>query len=334
MTCPGPCDVISLQPGFPEVTSPTHPSSSYKRGQRVKIKYQRNNHGPGGFVRHTLVPIDKMMDKNVHKKNAFHFTCWGSHAVVAARNELGRDKRGFSLVGGDGKLHSGRPGYYVTELTIPQVVPDGVYVLGWVWYGGIGGSLASNTVGDPHKTGLFADYWSCSFVEIKGGPELQDSYTPVFKTGMSGDWSDACNSMNDRPGVCVYEPCVEKAEFMQPREFRNGAVPPALTPANFASKTTEPIIPTPVPDEAMGRDALAALKKCEVQLGKSVADVEKLKTLKKVLVSLYQCKRLLEKEESLKEEAPLFDEAEKPMPDRSQEAFLQFLASADADENL
>lgn len=268
-----------------------------------------------------------MMNKDIHKKNAFHFSCWGSHVKVAGRNELGRDRRGFSLVGGDGKLHDGPVAYYESEFTIPTVVPDGVYVLGWVWYGGVGGSLQTNTVETPHAKGLFADYWSCAFVEIKGGAELQAKYTPVFKTGMNGPWAKACNSMNDRPGVCRYEPCVTKAEFMQPQEFKDGAIPPDLTQANFQSASTDFTVPTPVPDADMIGSVLEALDKCEAHLGKSVAERGKLTTLKKALVSLYHCKRLLEKAEEANEESPLFDEAGQLMAPVDEDSFRDFLES-------
>lgn len=71
-TCPDPCDVEALQPGKRSTTSPNKPVATYRRGQTVTIEYQRNNHGPGGFVRHTLVPVHKMMDERAHRKNAFH----------------------------------------------------------------------------------------------------------------------------------------------------------------------------------------------------------------------------------------------------------------------
>lgn len=269
MDCPGPCDMTALQPGFPPITSPDNPAASYSRGQTVTIKYQRNNHGPGGFVRHTLVPVNKMMDKAVHAKNAFQYSCWGADPVPAKKSELGRDRNGFSLVGGDGKLHDMPISYYTTNITIPDVIPDGVYVLGWVWFGGLGGSINHNVPDDPHPFGLFSDYWSCSFVQIKGGNALAQEYAPVFENNMKQFWKDGCMSANDAPGICVYEPCKDVAMIQYPKSFKNGRIPDALTPENFgkiegarSQSRGTPVLPTPVPRMNTLKDALEELYKC------------------------------------------------------------------------
>lgn len=312
-TCPGPCDVSSVQPGFPVVTRPEHPAAVYQRGQKVMIKYQRNNHGPGGFVRHSLVPIEKMMNKNAHEENAFQFGCWGADPVPAKKNELGRDKQGFSLVGGDGKLHDGHASYFTTSVTIPPVVPDGKYVLGWVWYGGVGGSIRTNSPQSPHPTGLFADYWSCAFVEIKGGKPLGTSYTPVFENAFSKFWKGGCNSANDHPGVCTYEPCIVPSQIQKPREFKNGS-PKALKQENFVSAFNDnpgpdPIVlPTPMPESKTLENALEALKLCEKKLTKPVSSADK-GGLKNVLALLYRCKNQIALSDA--EEKPLFDELER-----------------------
>lgn len=234
----------------------------------VTIKYQRNNHGPGGFVRHTLVPLAKMMDKEAHARNAFHWGCWGANAAVAKKNELGRDKWGFSLVGGDGKLHNGKIGYYYNNVTIPPVVPDGVYVLGWVWYGGMGGSMKQNTLEKPHPVGLFADYWSCSFVEIKGGVPLKSLYKPMFVNDLKAVWKEGCNAANDAPGMCTYEPCVVPGRQQKPREFKNGKSPGPLTPEDFRTSSPDAragrrfTMPTPVPYNETLRKALITVYSC------------------------------------------------------------------------
>lgn len=313
--CPGPCDVVSVQPGFPVVTRPELPAAVYKRGQMVTIKYQRNNHGPGGFVRLSLVPVEKMMNKNVHKQNAFHFSCWGSNPVTAKANELGRDKQGFSLVGGDGKLHDGPVSYYTTNAIIPQVVPDGNYVLGWVWYGGMGGSIRTNLPQTPHKTGLFADYWSCSFVQIQGGKPLAQSYTPVFVNDFKNVWTDGCNSANDHPGVCKYEPCIVPGKIQKPLEFKNGT-PKPLKQQNFVSGftgRTDPIVlPTPIPEAQVLADALETLKVCESKLSEKLPKTG-MGRIQGVLKDIYRCKNHLLKSDE--EEKPLLDETEDVSPD-------------------
>lgn len=50
-------------------TSPPPPCTA--AGQRVHMKYQRNNHGPDGFIRLTLGDPDMMMNKKEREKNAF-----------------------------------------------------------------------------------------------------------------------------------------------------------------------------------------------------------------------------------------------------------------------
>eukprot|EP00177_Eucheuma_denticulatum_P008573 GFKZ01015614.1.p1 GENE.GFKZ01015614.1~~GFKZ01015614.1.p1 ORF type:complete len:336 (+),score=7.31 GFKZ01015614.1:35-1009(+) len=231
-TCPGPCDVTSNS--FLRSSSPQRPTATYRRGQTVTMKYNRNNHGPGGFVRLTLVPLDKMMDKEVHKRNAFHFSCWGATTVVATAADLQTDRAGFSIASGDGSLHDQPPSFHTTNATIPTVVADGDYILGWVWYGGIGGPLERNTPENPFPNGFFSDYWACAFVRIRGGPRTR-SYTPQFVNELEHVWPRGCWSANNEPGVCLVEPCRSvRARFMVPKEFEGRRVR-ALTPAQFRS---------------------------------------------------------------------------------------------------
>lgn len=209
------------------------------------------------------------MNKKVHARNSFHYGCWGANPVIANETERGTDALGFSLVGGDGNLLGGPPGYYVTSVTIPSVIPDGVYVLGWVWYGGMGGSLQNNSPKNPYDTGLFADYWSCSFVRIEGGRPLQAVYKPVFVNDLAHIWKEGCNAANDRPGVCVYEPCRVKGKLQKPAEFKNGKEPPVLTIRNFdevgnrAGSSKLYRVPTPVPVETVLKETMVALYECK-----------------------------------------------------------------------
>jgi len=132
--CGGPCRIERLQPSPHKINyfPPNKPAAVWKRGQKVTVKYARNNHAPGGFVRLTLVPVENMMDKKIHTRNAFHFSCWGAHPKQASSNEKTRDKWGFSLVGSDGREKGVAAGYYTELITIPDVVPDGEYIFGWV----------------------------------------------------------------------------------------------------------------------------------------------------------------------------------------------------------
>lgn len=166
------------------------------------MKYQRNNHGPGGFIRLTLVSPEKMMDKSEHEKNAFYYTCWGANPTEAGADELDRDQFGFTFIGSDGEQHGHAKGYYTMDVTIPPVIADGKYVLGWVWYGGMGGEIQGNFPQEPVTYGYFGDYWSCSYIDIQGGVELQSSYTPVFTNDMTQFSELGCMSANNAPAVC------------------------------------------------------------------------------------------------------------------------------------
>jgi hypothetical protein len=143
--CPGPCDTTFLKFNGANYGSPENPAATYTRGQSVTIKYTRNNHAPGGFVRTSLVKPGDMMDKEAHSRGAFHYSCWGAHVEVATEAEKKKDGKGYSIADVDGKNHNKGPAYYTTNITIPDVVPDGDYVFGWAWFGGTGGTIDGDT---------------------------------------------------------------------------------------------------------------------------------------------------------------------------------------------
>lgn len=249
MNCKGPCDLRAMNLGYVNHGSTSNPAAVYARGQRARLKYQRNNHGPGGFVRITLVRPEDMMDKSAHERNAFHYSCWGARPVASSPQDIQRDRYGFSVNGNDGAEHYFRKSFYETFVTIPPTVPDGDYLLGWVWFGGTGSKITSDGVQQPSPYGYFGDYWSCSYVRVQGGVPLQSSYTPVFLNDMKQFSVQGCMSANDSPGVCVYEPCSVTGKYQLPRAFKAGS-PPPVTPAHFggtvsASSQKAPSNPTP-----------------------------------------------------------------------------------------
>lgn len=246
--CPGPCDLRAIKSGYANFDGPDKPARIYERGEVVTMKYQRNNHGPGGFIRLTLVKPEDMMSAHAHAKNAFYYTCWGASPVLAKRNELSKDPLGFSMIGSDGQQHVYGKGYYEMNVTIPSVVPDGNYVLGWIWYGGTGSPVVSAKQQEPKPWGYFSDYHSCSFVRIEGGAPLQAKHTPVFNNDMTNFSTEGCMSANDRPGKCVWEPCYERGVYQKPFPFQNGKTPAALTPNHFGAET--PVIPRYVKKKA------------------------------------------------------------------------------------
>lgn len=235
--CPGPCRLDLLNSSNPRVNfyPPNRPGAVWRRGQSVEVKYSRNNHPPSGFMRLSLVPVAKAMDKAVHVRNAFHYSCWGANARVATKAESTPDKFLFSISSGDGVFHKIAKAYYTKQITVPTCVPDGDYYLAFTWYGGIGGPIVSNKRHpEPsiNEWSFFADYWSCSFIKIRGGP-----HTATFKKEFVNDMSQfskkGCWTSVNRMGICNREPCYNiTAKFMKPVEF-DGKVPHLLTTSMY-----------------------------------------------------------------------------------------------------
>lgn len=232
--CAGPCQLKAAKGGYSNFGSTINPAREYQRGQQFVVKYHRNNHGPGGFIRLSLVTLKDAMSKNVHTRNAFHYSCWGAFLKQAGPNELSTDRFGFNFVGNDGELHSAPRAYYQSFATVPRCVPDGVYILGWVWFGGTSlGPIKDNRPRRPDNRGFFSDYWACSYVRIKGGASLTSSCDPVFVNDMMQFSTDGCMAGNDSPGVCSYEPCISEGFYRKPQPFKDGSKPPSLTPSLF-----------------------------------------------------------------------------------------------------
>lgn len=133
------------------------------------------------------------MDKGAHETFAFQFLCMNSGLHDCA--DLSYDTCGNDA---EGKA-------WQASVRVPTSYPDGVYVFGWSWYGG----------GDFRGRSFFGDYYSCSFVEIRGGAAITEEYAPVYD-------GRKCVSGTDRLGVCWSEPCdVGNMYEMLPVEFNN-----------------------------------------------------------------------------------------------------------------
>jgi hypothetical protein len=205
--CHGPCGSGERESNGGIFFNPNQGSTTMKRGEKMYMKWTKNNH-QSGFVRFTLVPRSQRMDKNVHDKYAFHYACWEAGEINCQPNEfcstdLSRKR-------------------YQTEVEIPHVFPDGKYTLGWSWYGG-----TSNYGNGP--VAEYADYWSCANIIIAGSVDnrnVADSFVPVFKTGMANN-RDTCLSAVNRLGICTREPCSARypASYQKPAQFANGATP-------------------------------------------------------------------------------------------------------------
>ncbi|GAB0495106.1 hypothetical protein MMPV_006404 [Pyropia vietnamensis] len=93
--------------------------------------------------------------------------------MPAARRDCADDRRGTAYRG---------------HLRVPSNLPDGEYVLGFVWYGGY--------VGNHHSE--FGDYYDCARVRVRGGVRQTQSHTPTWAAG-PGEFRDRCRASVNRP---------------------------------------------------------------------------------------------------------------------------------------
>jgi len=110
--CPGPCPTANRRRRYRREV--------WRRGQTVGVEYLRNNH-KGGFMRLSLVPAHQRGDAGVHAANAFRWSCWSHGRIRCGGGDCGTDRSGNR---------------YRQWVTIPDVFPDGLYVLGYSWHGG------------------------------------------------------------------------------------------------------------------------------------------------------------------------------------------------------
>eukprot|EP00178_Gracilaria_changii_P002463 TRINITY_DN1363_c0_g1_i1.p1 TRINITY_DN1363_c0_g1~~TRINITY_DN1363_c0_g1_i1.p1 ORF type:complete len:383 (-),score=50.77 TRINITY_DN1363_c0_g1_i1:197-1345(-) len=207
--CPGPCPNDEIRTDM----SPNYPSITVSRSQFVTINTKRNNHA-GGFSRWTIVNVADMNDRSAHDANAFLWTC-------ADLNEQKCDSLNYIR----DCQYDGKGQFYQHDVQIPAVYPDGVYVLGWAWYGGTQGH---------GRGGDFGDYFDCMYINVQGG-DLEDSHTPKFEMGPSDTGRDGlCAARTNQLGDCVSEPCHGRTAGMKmPQEFENNKQPPAITQSRF-----------------------------------------------------------------------------------------------------
>lgn len=208
-----------------------HVRTKYRRGQVVSMVWTRNNH-VGGFVRFTLVPEKDRMNATAHALFSFRHACFEADGHQCTLDTSKERRCGTDKI------------LYRADVQIPTIFPDGKYVLGWSWYGGLAGGKS-----------YFSDYRSCSNVQISGGP-LTDSYKPVFKPGKrvpgNNPKNPTCNSSVNRIGVCAKEPCLNiQGRRMKPAAFGNGnnasPILGAWLPGGKSSSTPKPKTPMPSP---------------------------------------------------------------------------------------
>lgn len=188
-------------------------TTTWARNQSVQVRWQKNNHN-GGFVRLSLVPLEYMYDASALSRFAFYYTCW-------ERGEYPCE--GTRLCGSD----MGQRAFHKV-VTVPSVVPDGEYVLAFLWFGGLHWR---------RLRGRFADYTSCARVTIRGGAPLATSQRPIFEPGPDNisDHNEVCLTSSIKPGQCT-DGCPDTLAFYsKPFPFRDGSTVPLLVPPNITS---------------------------------------------------------------------------------------------------
>ena len=115
-SCPGPCPVKLLKPFAPVATT--------WRGARFPVRWYKNNH-QDGFVRWTMVPLDKANDEAAHAKGAFQYGCYSAGRYQCSAAEKSKHCTFDNMGVG-----------YKSTVDVPKNLPDGDYMLGWTWYGG------------------------------------------------------------------------------------------------------------------------------------------------------------------------------------------------------
>lgn len=166
-------------------------------------------------MRWTIVPIDKMWDKETHDQMAIDFGCWNVGRFKCNKFDFHRDCK-----------YDRQNEAFSKMLYIPPIYPDGDYILGFTWFGG------------GQKYGHFGDYYDCSYIRIQGGDRIEPEHVPTFHAGGGSKWEDACESTVDDLGICWREPCVpiRKTYRMVPKKFKNGAKPPVVKSKWFEGK--------------------------------------------------------------------------------------------------
>lgn len=154
-----------------------------------------------------------MYNKKKHAANAFLFSCADTGMRKCSKRYKKRDC-----------FFDVKDQHYTHTIQIPKIYSDGVYVLGWVWFGG------------GERWGAFGDYYDCLYIKVQGGP-IASSHRPIFKPGNSvSRVGDKCRATVNKVGVCSSEPCPGGGRWttlQKPYDFENGRQPKTIPRMRF-----------------------------------------------------------------------------------------------------
>lgn len=211
-TCKGCERCRKLQKGVRGANSVRRPSVVWRRGQSVPIRWLKNNH-EGGFVRFSLIPVRWMFAPWAHRRYAFYYGCWEQNRHRCRNRPCGSDRDGVA---------------FRRRITIPSVIPNGVYVFSYMWFGGLS---------ESRRTGRYGCYTSCSYIRIRGGRKITKMFRPIFRAGKTGRHSTRPNGKCFTSAKSEWDcrwGCPKRKPFKDiPQIFKRGRRPKALTPSDY-----------------------------------------------------------------------------------------------------
>ena len=208
----GPCPTYNFQ----KDQDKDNPKTKVRRNSILNVRIRKNNHS-GGFTRWSIVKLVDMHKEYKHKSGTFLYEC---HDINVRKCTDRRTRR--RDCGADVKNE-----YFMHRIRIPKVFPDGNYVLGWAWYGGL------TSAG---KSGSFGDFYDCMYLRIQGGP-TDYKHAPEFKPGNSITGNRThCRATVNRLGECPRHPCSRRTMegvLSIPREFERGNSPEKISRGDY-----------------------------------------------------------------------------------------------------
>lgn len=196
------------------------PIRTWQRGMTYPMKWARNNHH-GGFISIAILPIADMMNKEKQKRYSFYQGCWEQKRVRC---------RGGEACGTDNEI-------FERDITIPNVMPDGIYAFTFTWFGGLH---------FKKDFGKFPDYHSCAFIRIEGGNlDTTEGFQPFFDSGDEGNQavSGRCHAAVDEPGICPITGCAGPrwpVQITVPKAFQGNQSPAKIMYSDFVDGIPAP----------------------------------------------------------------------------------------------
>jgi hypothetical protein len=178
---------------------------SASRGQRVPIKWPRNNH-PGGVIRIAFAPVEQSDNPAAFDANVIKRVCHEQPCNAANQASTMCE----------------------TFVDIPAHLKDGTWTMQWAWYGGGQG---------------LSDYYSCVDFNIRGGatgPKPAETFTGGDARNKDNSKCFICEGCATRLGLCktFNEPCFPPAGALDGEPTPNHTPTPSATTGSAPAPAT------------------------------------------------------------------------------------------------